>query len=102
MHSKDGWCCPAFKFRFDEASKRGLAIVVASRAGQPRFVLQSRAIDAGGESLVRAELPIMVVSENEFHYCPWCGRNLNKWYKKGWRALIRPEIPLIRIEGLDE
>jgi len=99
---RKGWCCSGFRFRAEEVGKRGLAIQVREGAsGQPRFVLQSRAVDHGNEPFVDAGRPLTLVSESEFRYCPWCGKESARWYAKTWRELIKPEIIGIEIEGLD-
>jgi hypothetical protein len=64
------------------------------------FVLQARAMDWNNQIPQLAEPnsqpQIAAVSEMVIQYCPWCGRNLIKWYRKDLPQLIKPglRIPL--------
>lgn len=41
--------------------------------------------------------PLSLMSEIRIRWCPTCGRNLLKWYKRTWPELVRPEIPVIEL-----
>lgn len=87
------WCCVVFKNSYEAAGERGLAILAGrNSAGNPEFVLQHRAFDKDVESLPETEAPMSVISEARISYCPWCGRNLEKWYGKHVNELDRPAL----------
>ena len=89
------WCCIAFESRYEAAGERGIAILVGrNSAGKPEFVLQHRAVDKEIESLPITEYPLSVVSDICIHYCPWCGRKLDKWYGKYVDELYRPGLKI--------
>lgn len=87
------WCCLTFKVWYDAAGKRGLAVLVGrNSSGQAEFLMQQRAIDRTVQSLPVTEYPISLVSDICIVYCPWCGRNLKKWYGKYIDELDRPNF----------
>lgn len=102
IRRSNGWCCPAFESRFEEAGSRGFAVVVAEGgSGEARFLLQHRAVEPGDESRVDASAPLSLLSELQMRHCPWCGKGLEEWYADRWRTMIKPEISVIRIPELD-
>ncbi len=64
------------------AGRRGFGLVVGSRPDQTvSFILQHRAVESGEEDRLKAEgCAVSLVSELRLQFCPWCGRNLLKWY----------------------
>ncbi len=85
------WCCLTFKSWYESAGERGLSILVDCNSnGEPEFILQHRAIDRTVESLPVTDYPLSLVSDVCIGYCPWCGRNLKKWYVKNVAHLVRP------------
>lgn len=90
------WCCPAFEGWYEAAGERGFAILVErDSAGKPEFILQHLAFDREVESLPETEFPMSVVSEVRIGYCPWCGRQLDKWYGKYVDDLYRAGLKII-------
>jgi len=89
------WCCLPFKGWYEGAGERGAAILVGrNRVGDPEFILQHRAVDKEVESLPDPEFPMSIISEVSINFCPWCGRNLNKWYGKNVDELYRPGLKM--------
>lgn len=89
------WCCSTFQVRYEHAGETGFAVLAGRDAfGNPQFVIQQRAVDKGMEAAVKPEIPIPVVSELPISYCPWCSRNLRKWYGKIVDDLYRPQLTL--------
>ena len=86
------WCCDAFKNSYDLAGKRAIAVLVdRSTDGDPEFLLQARAFVKGGEPLdLNTAVPMSLVTESSMRFCPWCGRNLSRWYRRVIDLLIRP------------
>jgi hypothetical protein len=89
------WCCLGFKGHYEGAGHRGTGVLVGlDFEGRPEFTLQYRAVDKGYEQSVTAEAPVGVVVDTGMRYCPWCGRDLEKWYGKVVDALYRPDLKL--------
>lgn len=96
------WCCEVFESYYERAGSRGFALLVErSPTNKPRFVLQHRALDKWvEETAVSAVAPMSIVSDVVIRYCPWCGRDLGKWYGKSVDVLIRPDLR-VSIPSLD-
>jgi hypothetical protein len=94
------YCCPHFKARLAERNERGSSIYVCPptmRDHEPSFVLLSRGINKGAEAVLDqiprgTPLEINISSRARFHFCPWCGRELKRFYAESYRSLIDPEI----------
>lgn len=87
------WCCLTFRSWYEAAGERGIAVLVGRNAdGSPEFVIQQRAIDKNIEALPVTDYPISIVSDVRITYCPWCGRDLTKWYGKHADELYRPDL----------
>lgn len=82
------WCCAPFRNAFDAKGQRGLSIIVARNfQGNLRFFCQHRAIEHG-EQPPPSTKPLATVSESLIEYCPWCGRELGKWYRRNLDAMV--------------
>lgn len=94
------WCCVGFEGHYGEAGRRSTGILVGRDSqGRPQFTLQFRAVDKGNERSVSAataglEIPISLVVDVGMQYCPWCGRDLEKWYGNVVEALFRPDFKI--------
>jgi hypothetical protein len=89
------WCCSPFEGWYGHAGQRGAAILIGrDSTGAPSFTLQYRAIEQGDEKLVTSEKPISVVTELGLQYCPWCGRDLERWYGPNVDKLFRPYLKI--------
>jgi hypothetical protein len=89
------WCCSTFQSRYEHAGQTGFAVLVGRDAARnPQFTVQCRAVDQDLESAVKPEIPTQIVSDMQIDYCPWCGRNLLKWYGKSVDALYRPNLKI--------
>jgi hypothetical protein len=92
-------CCPAFGGWLKTAGKRGIGIFVDDSGYEdigPMFILQFRAVDHGVTlppiTSADEKTLISMTVDVALQYCPWCGRNLGKWYKSDWRDMLRPEL----------
>jgi hypothetical protein len=86
------WCCPAFAGWYDEAGKRGVAIIIERYSdNEPRFLFQYRAVDMGLESEIysKSSVTISPIAQVGIQHCPWCGCKLDKWYNKYLDDLVR-------------
>jgi hypothetical protein len=87
------WCCPVYGGWYGEAGGRGLGILTGRTAdGEPEFLLQFRAIEDGEELSTQFETPVLFATQIGILYCPWCGRKLEKWYRKNLDELNRPKL----------
>lgn len=77
------WCCEGFKALYEAPDARGFSIVVhRDDAGDPKFVLQHRAVDRGASLPDTNGVAVSLVARVAICYCPSCGRSLRKWYRK--------------------
>ena len=89
------WCCIPFKGWYEEAGKRGTGILVGrNSAGKPEFIIQHRAVDKEIALLPPTDYPVTLISALCISYCPWCGRQLDKWYGKNVDELYRPDLEI--------
>jgi hypothetical protein len=60
------------------------------------FLWQHRAIEKGRESEVQGPSDLSIVTDTGLLFCPWCGRNLKRFYRRCSDQLVRAglEIPL--------
>jgi hypothetical protein len=87
------WCCGIFKGWFEDAGHRGVGIVVHRNPdGEPAFIIQLRSVEPGTSLPEGFSGPVALVSEVHIQHCPWCGRNLEKSYRKQVDAMIRPGL----------
>ena len=86
------WCCKVFQGWFEESGKRGIGVFVSTRDNsEPAFILQYRALDPSSP-VPDTQFPISSISDVHIHFCPWCGANLRKAYRKSFRELDRSEL----------
>lgn len=87
------WCCVSFKFLYDGAGHRGFAILVEQdQPLGPRILLQHRAVEKEDEpklALWKTDFPVSLVSDTGLLFCPWCGKNLRKFYGRQAAELVR-------------
>lgn len=89
------WCCAAFEGWYGQAGEKGIGILIGRDSTKtPAFTLQYRAIDQGDEKLITSPKPISTVVEVGLQYCPWCGRDLEKWYGPYVDKLFRPYLKI--------
>ena len=94
------WCCVGFEGHYGEAGRRSTGILVGRDfQGRPEFTLQFRAVDKDNEQSVSSapaslQIPISLVVDVGMRYCPWCGRDLEKWYGDVADALYRPDLKI--------
>ena len=88
------WCCDAFMGCFELAGRRGVAVIADKGSdGTPRFFIQFRASDSARPLPPTSEL-LTAASEVGIVFCPWCGKNLAKFYGRKIEALMRPDLRL--------
>ena len=88
------WCCEGFKTFFSFAGERGFT-VFAKRSDL--MVLQCRAVNKGeerlfAEAIKKAPVPISIVQELPIRYCPWCGREISRYYKNSIESITRNDM----------
>jgi len=93
------WCCEAFHGHYQMAGQRGLGLLVERNAsGVSEFVLQFRAVEGDRPRLSHTEQPLSLVEETQIRYCPWCGRQLDRWYGNKVDQLRRPNLRLANLQ----
>jgi len=87
------WCCSAFEGWYSQAGHRGVGMLAGkSSEGDPEFFIQFRAIEDGEELTVGLPNAILIQTQLGIRYCPWCGRELEQWYRDYLSELDRPEL----------
>ena len=54
------------------------------------FILQHRALEPDDTGPKNHPGPISIVSEMHIHFCPWCGRSLQEFYRPRLAEMVRP------------
>ena len=86
-------CCAAFEGWYGQAGERGIGILIGrDSTGTAEFTLQYRAIEQCDEKLITSQKPISPVVDVRLQYCPWCGRDLAKWYAPYVDKLFKPYL----------
>ena len=89
------FCCAGFEEFHRSAGNRGFGIFTAKfDDGEFRFVLQHRALDHGASAPPFTESPLSLVSELPLRYCPWCGLDLQEFYKGNLEQMERSDLKL--------
>lgn len=83
------WCCAGFEGHLYTRGGRGFAIHVQPyKSVDSDFILQFRSVNPGDEhELADVRVPVTLLGEVGFQYCPWCGRNVREWYRGSLQAL---------------
>ena len=89
------WCCEAFRFAFDERHDRGIFVFcelpTAVESG-PTYWIAMRSVrlvdrDRFAQQ-VQQTVPITIATWRRIKYCPWCGRNTHRFYRKTYQHLL--------------
>lgn len=84
------WCCSTFAGWYDQAGRRGFAVLIGrDSTNAAEFLMQYRAVDEGEALSFNSEALVSSIVEVGMRFCPWCGRDLEKWYGKHADALHR-------------
>ena len=90
------FCCRAFEYWFERAGERGFGVFSAhDTAPKPLFVIQHRALDRDGSSPAFAPTPFSLVSDLIIQFCPWCGSNLEDFYRDATLDIDRTNLKVI-------
>lgn len=96
------WCCPAFQGHYQNAGERTFSVLVDRDSSKGSvFIFQHRALNPGDELPASLEVPVSTISEVRIHFCPWCGRDLGRWYKR-WVDELRRSGLRVPWEGSSE
>ena len=86
------WCCIGFKGNIQMAGLRGYSIFVSSmNRMNPVFIMQHRTLDPGA-GIPKTEQALTIVSDIQISFCPWCGVDLHRFYRKHYQELDRSEL----------
>jgi hypothetical protein len=64
---------------------------------EARFLIQSRAVakqDQERLKIASADVPVALLTETGLAFCPWCGVNLARFYRKRLAELDRPGLSI--------
>ena len=86
------WCCVGLRDAFCEAGRRGQAIFFNNIDEPNRFVLQTRVVDKDASPPENWRAPMTLLTEAAIRFCPWCGVELARHYRKHLSALSRPDL----------
>ena len=95
FRKKATYCCSTFEGHYWEAGKgTGFGLVVTTNSqGVPVVKIQHRAVDRNSHEIkLPAGTRLALLSEMGILYCPWCGRDLRRYYCDSAAQLARPEI----------
>ena len=87
------FCCPGMQELHENSGSQGFGIFTAKYPDDFVFVLQHRATEPDALPPF-SESPVSLVSELVVHKCPWCGVDLNQFYKNDRNLLDRSELKL--------
>jgi hypothetical protein len=83
------WCCRLFEGNWLDGSERGFSVGLLQTSVSLSFVLRHRSVDKLDEeelskatSKVTSPFPVTITSETVIDFCPWCGTQLAKFYKR--------------------
>jgi hypothetical protein len=78
------WCCSGMRDLFEQYGKRGFGALMSMELGVTRFLLQFRVVDDGsvGEIKGPSDLAISLIGQMGLTFCPSCGVELEKYYRK--------------------
>lgn len=91
------YCCVQFFSLCNEAGTRGVGLIVDASETKPAFFLQWRGMENGEDtSSLSSAVPLELATELGILFCPWCGVDLNKFYRKCVGQMSRPDLRLSR------
>ena len=91
------WCCQTFRSYYEEAGRRGFGVVIEETEVGPTFLIQCRSIDPKDEQafkVLNTPVAVSLVTQTGMLFCPWCGTNLRRRYRRHVKALSRPELSI--------
>ena len=86
------WCCPSFKSCVEHAGERGFGVFVDDSSEPVLFILQHRSLEPEAPKPTYEHGPLILVADMGIQNCPWCGRELAKWYRRDLHRLSRPDL----------
>ncbi len=94
--SQPFWCCQSFEQSYHMAGNRGFAMLVQEGMdGVLLFAIQHRCLEPDSPvPTLPPGMPISLVSELGLRFCPWCGKDLPKFYAGSGSALLRPALDI--------
>jgi hypothetical protein len=77
------WCCAGMQALHENFGLRGFGGLFRRDLGINRFLLQFRALDDGQllGGLPPSDVPVSLAGETGMWFCPWCGSELEKFYR---------------------
>lgn len=93
-------CCERFRLATENLGKKGLSIYAQADPEQaPFFLLAFRSVDKENQLAFVKSFQnagyvekVHVAMELAIKYCPWCGKELPRFYDRNWRELLSEPI----------
>lgn len=91
------WCCEFIKQLFADRHERGIYVY----AEPPReyvkevtFWIAMRSVEQQhlGQNIGSMNVPLTLSTSRRIIYCPGCGKNLAKFYKRNYQQLVDDDI----------
>jgi hypothetical protein len=94
------YCCDDFETAYKTYPKRGISVLTREYqyVEEPTFILLFVSVDQDDEKILKKldesglPIPYSIATERVIMYCPWCGQNLSRFYKKNWKNMMKRTI----------
>lgn len=83
------WCCAGLKANYENFKDLGFRVVFSRNDfGEKKVTLQHKSVDFEEYEREASSLRVLLVSEVQIVFCPWCGVDLEKYYDDFYDDLI--------------
>jgi len=84
------WCCESFQNSFNNKNNRGFAYIIEKLTSDDElyFFIQFRAVEEGKQQELKSNTPVSIEGKECIWFCPNCGKNLKKFYKKSMKEMV--------------
>lgn len=87
------WCCVGMESHIKNPCDIGFTIIIyQDDQFLVRSVIQSRSINIDDFKKNIFDVHISAINEIEINYCPWCGVQIEKWYKNHISEISRKDL----------
>lgn len=95
--ASEKWCCDWLRQSFADRHGRGIYVYVEPpREYVPEFAFRigMRSVEQQylEQSIGVTNMPVTLSTSRRIFYCPGCGKNLAKFYRKNYKQLVDDEI----------
>jgi len=85
------FCCVGYKSNLNENKndRTSRISVEFDENEKARFYLEIRSVMSSDQKKLNTDIPIAIVTRVQIQYCPWCGKKVEKFYKKNIKEFKR-------------